>query len=241
MLEVMMLDDGAMRGSLRFDADRVRRFTSVEPRVISIHHLMQPERRRVEAYIERAYAQAFNGKIRRHYPTLMSVQDAAGQIHGAVGFRQAASGALFLEQYLDEPIEAAIDRKSGETVCRSSVAEIGSLASESAGASLFLFLALARHLHHKGCTHAAATATRQLRRSFARVGFATETLTRADAGRLGEGAADWGGYYQRDPEVMVGAIAPALPALAQMLMAEPPAVPDIHSRLHPAFGPELAQ
>lgn len=237
----MILDDGALRGSLRFDADRVRRFTSVAPRVISIHHLMQPERRRVEAYIEAAYASAFNGTIRAHYPTLMSVQDGEGRIHGAVGFRLADEGALFLEQYLDEPIEAAIDRKSGQAVDRPALAEIGSLASESAGASLFLFLALARHLHQKGFTHAAATATRQLRRSFARVGFATQTLTRAEPSRLGEGAADWGGYYSRDPEVMVGAIAPALPALAQMLMAEPPEVPQIRSRLHPAWFPELAR
>ncbi|MFC4442739.1 thermostable hemolysin [Caulobacter henricii] len=236
---MMMLDDGAPRGSLRFDADRVRRFTSVEPRLISLHSLMQPERRRVEAYIEAAYASAFNGTIRAHYPTLMSVQDGQGRIHGAVGFRLADNGALFLEQYLDEPVEAAIHRRSGETVDRSAVAEIGSLASESAGASLFMFLALARHLHHKGCTHAAATATRQLRRSFARVGFATQTLTRAEPSRLGDGAADWGGYYNRDPEVMIGAIAPALPALTQMLMVEPPEVPDIRPRLHPAWPAEL--
>jgi hypothetical protein len=241
LLEVMMLDDGAPRGSLRFDADRVRRFTTVEPRVISIHHLMQPERRRVEAYIEAAYASAFNGRIRQHYPTLMSVQGGDGRIHGAVGFRLADEGALFLEQYLDEPIEAAIARKSGEAVDRAAVAEIGSLGSESAGASLFLFLALARHLDQKGCTHAAATATRQLRRSFARVGFTTQVLTHAEPSRLGEGAADWGGYYNRDPEVMVGAIAPALPALAQMLMAEPPEVPDIRPRLHPAWPSEAAQ
>lgn len=236
-----MLDDGAPRGSLRFDADRVRRFTSVEPRVISIHHLMQPERRRVEAYIEAAYATAFNGKIRRHYPTLMSVQDGEGRIHGAVGFRLADEGALFLEQYLDEPIEAAIARRSGEAVDRAAVAEIGSLASESAGASLFLFLALARHLHQKGRTHAAATATRQLRRGFARVGFTPQALTRAEPSRLGDGAADWGGYYNRDPEVMVGAIAPALPALTQMLMVESPDVADIRPRLHPAWTSELAR
>lgn len=236
-----MLDDGAPRGSLKFDADRVRRFTSVEPRVISIHHLMQPERRRAEAYIEAAYALAFNGTIRHHYPTLMSVQDGQGRIHGAVGFRLADEGSLFLEQYLDEPIEAAIARKSGETVSRPALAEIGSLASQSAGASLFLFLALARHLHQKGCTHAAATATRQLRRAFSRVGFATQALTRAEPSRLGEGAADWGGYYNRDPEVMVGAIAAALPALAQMLMVEPPRVADIRSRLHPAWPSQVAQ
>ena len=95
LLEVMMLDDGAMRGSLRFDEARMRRFTDLAPKVISIHHLMRPQRLRVEAYLEAAYASAFNGMIRRHYPTLMSVQDGEGRIHAAVGFRFAAAEPLF--------------------------------------------------------------------------------------------------------------------------------------------------
>lgn len=228
-----MMSDGAAVGSLRFDADRVRRFTSVEPRVISLHHHFQPERSRVEAYIEATYAEAFSGRIRAHYPTLMSVQDAYGEIHAAVGFRLAAHAPLFLERYLDDAIETAIGKATGGAISRSGVAEIGNLASKSAGASLFLFMALARHLHQLGCDHAVATATRQLRRTFGRVGFPTERLTTADPARLGAEAGDWGGYYARDPEVLAGPIAPALEPLTQLLLAEPPAIDAPCSRLHP--------
>ena len=236
-----MVDDGAVQGCLRFDADRVRRFTSLEPRVISIHHLLRPERRRVEAFLESAYDRAFQGKIRRHYPFLMSVQDRDGQIHAAVGFRFAATEPLFLEQYLDAPAEAAIAAKLGGPVERKGVAEIGNLASESPGASLFLFLALASHLDRQGCTHAVATATHQLRRGFARAGFLTQPLARAEVGRLTTGAGDWGGYYDRDPEVLAGPIAPALPALAQMLLADPIATAEVAPRLHPPLPPEDGQ
>lgn len=236
MLEVMMMDDGAPVGSLRFDADRLRRFTSVEPRVISIHHRFRPERRRVEAYIETTYAEAFDGRIRAHYPTLMSVQDARGDIHAAVGFRRAGEEPLFLERYLDEPVEVALAAAAKASVARPGVAEIGNLASRSAGASLFLFMALARHLRRLGCDHAVATATRQLRRTFARVGFPTVRLTTADPARLGPEAGDWGGYYQRDPEVLAGPIAPALAPLAQLLLVEPPAIEEPCSRLHPYLG-----
>lgn len=225
-----MMNDGARVGSLCFDADRLRRFTSVEPKVISIHQHFRPERERVEAYIEATYAQAFHGRIRAHYPTLMSVQDAQGQIHAAVGFRLANEGSLFLERYLDEPIEAVLG------AARAGVAEIGNLASASAGASLFLFMALARHLHQLGCDQAVATATRQLRRTFGRVGFPTRTLTTADPARLGAEAKDWGGYYERDPEVLAGAIAPALAPLSQLLMTQPPAIDGVCSRLHPQLG-----
>ena len=235
-----MLDDGAMRGSLRFDEARMRRFTGLAPKVISIHHLMRPERLRVAAYLEAAYASAFNGVIRRHYPTLMSVQDGEGRIHAAVGFRFAAEEPLFLEQYLDDPVEAAIARELGEPVRRHGVAEIGNLGSGSVGASIFLFLALARHLDQNGCTHAVATATRQLRRSFGRVGFETRVLTRAEPSRLGKAATEWGAYYDRDPEVLAGAIGPALRPLSQMLVSEPVEIQDIRPRLHPAC-PEIGQ
>jgi hypothetical protein len=241
LLEVMMVDDGALQGCLRFDADRVRRFTSLEPGVISIHHLLQPERLRVEAFLEAAYAKAFDGRIRSHYPTLMSVQDRQGNIHAAVGFRLAAQAPLFLEQYLDAPVETELQTRFAAPLPRAQVAEIGNLASDSPGASLFLFLALARHLDRQGCTHAVATATRQLRRSFARVGFATELLTRAEPARLPDQGADWGAYYSRDPEVLAGAIAPALPALAQMLLADPIAACGVLPRLHPDLGAGAAR
>ena len=230
MREVTMMNDGAHVGSLCFDADRVRRFTSVEPRVISIHQHFRPERERVEAYIEATYAQAFSSRIRAHYPTLMSVQDVQGEIHAAVGFRIAGDGPLFLERYLDAPIETVLG------VSRADVAEIGNLASASAGASLFLFMALARHLHQSGCGHAVATATRQLRRTFGRVGFPTRRLTIADPARLGAEAKDWGGYYARDPEVLAGAIVPALAPLTQLLLIQPPAIDGVCSRLHPHLG-----
>ncbi len=236
LLEVTMMSDGARVGSLRFDADRVRRFTSVEPRVISIHHCFRPERKRVEAYIETTYAEVYEGRIRAHYPTLMSVQDAHGEIHAAVGFRLAGEEPLFLERYIDDPIEQALAGAMGAAVRRTDVAEIGNLASRSAGASLFLFMALARHLDQVGCDYAVATATRQLRRTFGRVGFPTCRLTTADPARLGEEARDWGGYYERDPEVLAGAIAPALAPLAHLLLVEPPAIPGACSRLHPQLG-----
>ena len=236
-----MLDDGAPRGSFRFDADRVRRFTALEPRVISIHHRLQPERTRVETYLETRYAEAFQGRITRHYPTLMSIQDRDGVIHAAVGFRFAARAPLFLEHYLDRPIEAVLSGGQGDAVPRHAIAEIGNLASQSPGASLFLFLALANHLYHQGCTHAAATATRRLRRGFARVGFATRRLASADASRIANGGADWGTYYQNDPEVLAGPIAPALPALAHMLLTEPLEAPEVWPRLHPAFKAEAAR
>ncbi|WP_374574918.1 thermostable hemolysin [Phenylobacterium sp.] len=179
---------------------------------IALHPLSDPGRPEVEAFVEDVYAHAFDGRARSHYPFLMSLRDQAGRLLAAAGFRLAAHGPLFLEQYLDEPVEAAVGRV-GLGARREAIAEIGGLASACPGASLALFRALAGHLDASGCTHAVATATRQLRRTFRRFGLAAELVGPADPGRLGEAAREWGGYYRRDPQVLAGAIAPALGGL----------------------------
>ena len=49
------------------------------------------------------------------------------------------------------------------------------------------------------------------------MGFEARQLAAADRSRLAGGAEDWGSYYETDPVVLVGEIAPALPALAQLM------------------------
>ena len=175
----------------------------------------------METYLEAAYQRAFDGRIRSHYPELMSVRDGKGDIQAAVGFRLASGGPLFLEQYLDAPIEALLQIEGEAAPRRAAIAEIGNLAATTPGASQLLFLALARHLHWAGCAYVAATATRSLRRSFSRAGFATRTLAPAAASRLADGGADWGSYFKSEPRVLAGPIAPALPQLAQTFGGAP--------------------
>jgi hypothetical protein len=191
------------------------------PRFVEVYRADGPARARAEAFLEAEYARAFGGRIRSHYPMLMGVTGADGAVLAAAGFRPASSGPLFLEQYLDEPVEAAIERRLGQPIRREGVVEIGNLASASPCVSRLLFSALADHLQQLGGTHAVATATRQLRRSFRRIRFPVSPLATAEADRLPRAGADWGAYYDRDPQVVVGCITGALPALrAGVLAAE---------------------
>lgn len=197
-------------------------------------HISDPhraERRRVETFVEAAYARAYGGRIGRHYPTLMSAQDEAGRIYAVAGFRQAGKERLFLEQYLDMPVEDGIAAFAGEKPARSKVVEIGNLASDGRGATVFLFLALARHLRDLGCEYAVATATRELRGIFEKAGFITGELARADGSRLPGGGAEWGRYYQTDPVVLAGSIPEACPPLEAFAAANAEPHP-LRSRLH---------
>jgi hypothetical protein len=170
--------------------------------------------RRAEAedFIEAAYARTFGSQIRRHYPILIGVSGAGGAIQAAAGLRFADQGPLFLEQYLDEPVEVALARTFGVPTDRAAVAEIGNLAADDHRASAGLFMHLAAYLLRQGRTLAVATATRQLRRRFRRIGLTTEPLAPARPERLGSDAKEWGRYYGRDPEVLAGVVRATPPA-----------------------------
>jgi len=83
------------------------------------------ERLRVEAFVEATYARAYGSRISAHYPTLMSVQDHTGRIYAVVGFRFARESALFLEQYLDQPVETAIAAARGDAPAAAAAAAGG--------------------------------------------------------------------------------------------------------------------
>ena len=196
------------------------RLMSAEPSwAVSVHRPEDPARERVERFLESAYARAFDSSLRRHFPILLSVEDGSGEVQAAAGIRFARDQALYLEQYLDDPIEVAGAQALQQGVARDEIAEVGNLSSESPIASLRLFLAIAEHLTGEGCAYAAATATRQLRRKFGRMGFATRLLAEARASRLAPGADDWGRYYAREPAVLLGAITPALDRLQVIVSA----------------------
>ena len=190
-----------------------RRIAHARPLTVFVHQTPDSKRAAVEAFLEAAYDRAFKAQIRCHYPLLMSLQEERGATQAAVGFRFASGGPLFLEQYLDQPIELVLAKHFGQ-VARCGVVEIGNLAARSPAASRQLFLALARRLSFWGATHAVVTATYQLQRTFERLGLEPWRLSRAEPTRLGDDAADWGAYYRCDPVVLAQPIAPCLAMFA---------------------------
>lgn len=113
---------------------------------------------------------------------------------------------LFLERYLDMPIETAMAQLAGQPVKRERIVEVGHLASEKHGSSIQVILALAEHLARQGHEWVVFTATRELLGIFSRLGLPLLALAPADAARLGQAAASWGRYYETRPVVVAGKI-----------------------------------
>ncbi len=210
-----------------------RRHDDCAPAVISISSRADNERDRVEGFIRNVYARHYNARIQVNYPTVMSVRDDSDTIHAAVGFRPAEHHDLFLERYLGQPVEAAINAQSTTPIARHKIVEVGNLASEGCGGALFLFVALASFLHQQQYDIVTATGTKTLARQFRMAGIETVNLARASTDALGEDASAWGTYYETEPTVMFGSITPGVEALRRVFNARYELrAPHYISRLH---------
>ena len=173
-------------------------------------HLASPgsaRRAALEQFIRQRFEQQHGARIRHFMPCLFSLENQAGQLLGAVGVRSAGSGPLFLERYLDEPIQNAIGARLGHTEPgRDELVEVGNLAADSPGAARLLIVALTDLLVALGFRWVTFTGTPPLLNSFQRLGLTPIALGEADPTRMGVELADWGSYYDSRPWVMAGDI-----------------------------------
>ena len=173
-------------------------------------HLASPgSARRValEQFVCQRFELQHGARIRHFMPCLFGLENQAGQLLGAVGVRSGNSGPLFLERYLDEPIQSALGARLGNSVPgRGELVEVGNLAADSPGAARLLIVALTDLLVALGFRWVTFTGTPTLLNSFQRLGLTPIALGEADPARMGDELADWGSYYDNRPLVMAGDI-----------------------------------
>ncbi|WP_374658685.1 thermostable hemolysin [Inhella sp.] len=168
-----------------------------------------PQRAEVEAFIRAIYAERFGARVQHFAPMLVAQFDAEG-LAAAAGFRAAEHGPLFLERYLDAPVESLL-----QLPARRGIVEVGHLAARRAGEGRRLILQMGPLLAQQGVRWVVSTLTEELRHLFLRLGVAPLALGVADPQRLGVEAADWGDYYAHHPVVLAGSLDTALQVLAR--------------------------
>ncbi|PPV39261.1 thermostable hemolysin [Ectopseudomonas oleovorans] len=173
-------------------------------------HLASPgSARRValEQFVCQRFELQHGARIRHFMPCLFGLENQIGQVLGAVGVRSGNSGPLFLERYLNEPIQTAIGSRLGNTEPgRGELVEVGNLAADSPGAARLLIVALTDLLVALGFRWVTFTGTPTLLNSFQRLGLTPIALGEADPARMGDELVDWGSYYDNRPLVMAGDI-----------------------------------
>lgn len=185
----------------------LEKLNRIRPSTVVATHLdaHAPRRSEAEAVIREVFARRFGARVTSFAPNLLLLE-RFGQVLAACGWRGAQAGALFLERYLDCPIERAMARVVRERVERNRIVEVGNLAGEKPGGSLHVILTLSSHLSRLGYEWVAFTATRELIGIFARLGLPLLALAKAEPSRLGDEAQAWGSYYDAEPIVVAGRI-----------------------------------
>ena len=194
--------------------------------VVRVTGLFEPERQDVENFIKATYEKNYNAEIRVDYPFLMSVHNEAGDILAALGFRYAEATPLFLEHYIDRPIENILGCPRDEIV------EIGNLASAGQGALNLLFAALASYLKNRDICYAVITGTDALHRHFKKMGFNPSKICDADISSVQGDGQSWGSYYDTQPRVLAGSLETAVKRFKSLLGAD---FIDCRPRLFPRF------
>ncbi|UVM75096.1 MULTISPECIES: thermostable hemolysin [Pseudomonas] len=165
-----------------------------------------PRRGEYEAFIQQRFRQVHGADIRHFMPELFGLDDPSGALCAVAGVRRAAQGALFLERYLDEPIEPLISAAADRPVDRAGIVEVGNLAASDTGSARLSIIAITYLLAMGGLEWVAFTGNIGLVNSFHRLGLKPVTLCSADPQRLGEERHLWGRYYDSQPWVHVGNI-----------------------------------
>lgn len=173
-----------------------------------------PGRAELEDFVADAFRRLHGAQIHSFMPTLLALRNVGGHDDGRVcavaGYRLASQQALFLEQYLEEPVEAALADRLGEAVPRGQVVEIGNFAGANCRAARHLAAQMPAWLLEQGQSWAVFTATSLIRDILAGLGIRMLELKGADRRRLAGNGADWGAYYAADPRVMAACIPDAL-------------------------------
>ncbi len=182
---------------------------------LNVYGPSDPGRAEVEAFIRRIYAERFGAVLTAFAPTLVGLCDAQHGLMAAAGYRSASGQPLFLERYLDAPVEQLLAGHATLPPRRDSIVEVGHLAASRAGEGRRLIMRLGPHLASEGFEWVVSTLTAELRHLFVRIGVTPLALGAAHPDRLGDAAPSWGRYYEHQPVVLAGQLTHALQRFAR--------------------------
>jgi hypothetical protein len=163
-----------------------------------------PGRENAEQFVREGFFRTHRACVQTFLPTLLTMTDAQGQTRAVVGCHFASEEPLFLERYLDEPIERTLLAHTSARVLRATVVEVGNLSCRNSRDAADLMGLIPRYLIGRGCLWIAFTATSSVRRILRHAGARTLELAIADASRVAGSGDQWGHYYDNDPRVMAG-------------------------------------
>ena len=174
-------------------------------------------RPKLEAFISSSYKQVFNAKLKNYLPNLVAATSVNDEIQAAFGYCDAGRKSLFLESYLDKPIETLLSQRLGCPIKRQKIVEVGNLSITRNTNSVKIMRDIASHLQSFGYEWIVCTATRYLRMLFIKSGSRPIAIAQASQSKVNQDGTDWGNYYATPTEILVGNINQSLSLIEQKI------------------------
>jgi len=161
------------------------------------------DRHEIEQFVHDVFAKTYGADVQHFMPNLVSLRDDEGELVAAFGLRKADESPLFLEQYLDAPVETVFSRRFNRDITRAQITEIGNLAVSNPRNAGVLIANVIQHSLDMGIEWGVATAHHSLQNGLVKAGRDVYALQAADPARLDPAEfASWGSYYNNSPQVV---------------------------------------
>ena len=179
-----------------------KRYTLQEITAFEVHQA-HADRLEVEAFIAEVFYRAYGARVKNFMPRLIALRDENYHLMAAFGMREASVSPLFLEQYVDDPIEAVIEKTLRLNIRREHITEIGNLAVVNPRNAGILISHVIEHSINAGVQLCVATAHHTLQNGLIKGGCDVFPIHAVDIERLPAAEqADWGRYYDNQPQII---------------------------------------
>ena len=179
------------------------------------------ERVEAENFVRNSFKVHYGAHIEHFLPTLMTLRNDDGRLLAVLGLRHPEQEALYLERYLDSPVQQVLSGAINTEVTRTELIEVGNFAVGAAGGGRWLITALTALLHGAGRHWAVFTCGPILRNAFDRLGVELIDLAAASPDCLTPAeSALWGSYYASKPRVMAANVAQSHAVLSALFEKE---------------------
>ncbi len=157
----------------------------------------------LEARIRSGFGTHFRACVAEYMPRFAYYQHLHGGT-GVIGMRDASEESLYLESYLDSPVDEVIQRAADCAVSRAQIVEVGQFVVDDRGIVQDFFEDLVPFLASQGFEWVCFTGTDRIRAVLNRVGFSGLPVAAANQELVRNKPDRWGTYYEHDPVVIIG-------------------------------------
>jgi len=138
--------------------------------ILELYEHVGQDRTAAEKFIRQRSGENFGSCVGIFMPRLFSLRNQDGDICGAFGLR-SANRKLFVEQYLDSPIDKIIATRAGRLIERRHIVEVGHFSGTFPGAVRAMIELLTERLYSEGVEWVVFARTTPLRNAFFDLGL----------------------------------------------------------------------